>query len=372
MKVAHLTTVDLSLRYLLLAQLEACVERGDEVLGISAPGPDVAFLEGRGVRHVPLGSSTRSMNPLADLRAAWELWRVLRRERPDVLHTHTPKPGVYGRVLGRLAGVPCVVHTTHGLYATPEDRLVKRALVYALEAVASRFSHVELVQNPEDLDLMGRWRIAPRRKLRLLGNGVDLDRFRPPTATERSEVRAELGLADDDVVVGFVGRLVEEKGIPELLTAVEQLGSPFRLLLVGPHDPAKADAVAPAMLEAAEARGTVCTGHRTDSERMYWAMDLFCLPSHREGFPRASMEAAACGLPVVATDIRGCRQVVAPGVTGILVPVGQAMALAAAIGRCAPPAQRAALGESGRHKALAEFDESQVVERVLAAYGPSS
>ena len=137
------------------------------------------FLEARGLRFVELEGSTRSMSLGGDLRAARSLWRILRRERPDVLHTHNPKPGIYGRILGRLAGVPLVVHTTHGLYAAPDDPLPKRLVVYGLEAVASRFSHVELVQNPEDLELMRRWRIAPRRKLRLLGNGVDLDRFRP-------------------------------------------------------------------------------------------------------------------------------------------------------------------------------------------------
>lgn len=365
MKVAHLTTVDLSLRYLLLAQIDACLERGDEVLGISAPGPDVAFLEARGLRHVPLASSTRSMDPLADLRAARELWSVLRAERPDVLHTHNPKPGIYGRILGRLAGVPRVVHTTHGLYATEDDRLAKRAVVYALEAVASRWSHVELVQNPEDLALLARLRIAPRRKLRLLGNGVDLDRFCPPAPSERAAVRAELGLGDGDVVVGLVARLVEEKGVPELVEAVERLGPPHRLLLVGPHDPAKADALPEEVLDRARRGGAVLAGHRTDAERMYWAMDLFCLPSHREGFPRAAMEAAASGLPVVATDIRGCRQVVEPGRTGSLVPVADPSALAAAIREVAGRS----FGTAPRDKAAKDFDERTVVARVLDAYG---
>src|SRR5687767_11454648 len=115
-KIVHLTTVDLSLRYLLLAQIEASVAAGDEVVGISARGPDVPFLESRGMRFVELAGSTRSMNLWADARAARGLWRILRSERPDVLHTHTPKPGVYGRILGRMAGVRRVVHTTHGLY----------------------------------------------------------------------------------------------------------------------------------------------------------------------------------------------------------------------------------------------------------------
>ena len=150
MRVAHLTTTDISLRHLLLAQLRGARAAGHEVIGISAPGPDVAFLEAEGIRHVPLYASTRSMNLRADLQAARELWRVLRRERPDVLHTHNPKPGVYGRIVGRLAGVPVVVNTVHGLYATERDRATKRAVVYGAEAVASRFSDAELVQNPGD------------------------------------------------------------------------------------------------------------------------------------------------------------------------------------------------------------------------------
>ena len=330
-RIAHLTTVDLSLRYLLLAQIDASLAAGDEVIGISARGADVPFLEARGLRFVELAGSTRSMNPRADLRAAWSLWRILRAERPDILHTHNPKPGLYGRVLGRLAGVPRVVHTTHGLYAAPDDRLAKRLVVYGLEAVASRFSHVELVQNPEDLELMRRYRIAPRRKLRLLGNGVDLQRFRPADASTRSRVRAELGLDADDVVVGLVARLVAEKGVPELIDAVERLGAPFRLLLIGPADPEKDDAVGADVLERATNAGAVLTGHRDDVDRLYAAMDIFCLPSHREGFPRAAMEAAASGLPVVATDIRGCRQVVEPGRTGVLVPPQDAAAVAAAL-----------------------------------------
>lgn len=367
-KIAHLTTVDLSLRHLLLAQIDASLAAGDEVVGISARGPDVPFLEARGMRFVELTGSTRSMRLRSDLRAARGLWRILRSERPDVLHTHNPKPGVYGRVVGRLAGVPRVVHTTHGLYADPGDPLPRRLLVYAIEAFASRWSHVELVQNPEDLALMRRWHLASSRKLRLLGNGVDLDRFRPATAEDRTMVRAELGLADDDVVVGLVCRLVAEKGVPELIAAIGRLGPPFRLLLVGPHDPEKADAVTPALLEEARAGGAVVPGHRDDVERLYAAMDVFCLPSHREGFPRAAMEAAASGLPVVATDIRGGRQVVEPGRTGELVPVRDTAALVEALRPLAEAARRARLGAAGREKAIADFDETTVVARVLQAY----
>jgi glycosyltransferase involved in cell wall biosynthesis len=167
-----------------------------------------------------------------------------------------------------------------------------------------------------------------------------------------------------------VGRLVAGKGIPELIDAVSRLGPPFRLLVVGPHDPEKADALPEGLLDQARAAGAVLTGHREDVDRLYAAMDVFCLPSHREGFPRAAMEAAASGLPVVATDVRGCRQVVDAGVTGDLVPVRDAAALALALQPYADPAVRATRGAAGRRKAETDFDEADIVTRVLAAYGP--
>lgn len=373
MRVAHLTTIDISLRYLVLAQLTAVRERGDEAIGISAPGPHVAELEARGIRHVTLPSSARGMDVAADLRAAVELWRILRRERPDVLHTHNPKPGVYGRIVGRLAGVPRVVNTVHGLYATPEDRWAKRAVVYALEAVASRCSHVELVQNEEDLALLTRWRLSAPAKTHLLGNGVDLARFDPGPAAEararRTSARAALGVTDDRVVVGCVGRLVAEKGYPELFAAAERLGDGYVVLAVGPDDPTKADAIDAADRRRGEAAGVRFLGMRTDVDDLYRAMDVFVLPSHREGFPRAAMEAAAMGLPVVATDIRGCRQVVAPGETGALVPVDDVDALVGAIATLGTDAAlRARQGAAARARAEANFDERAVVAIVLDAY----
>jgi glycosyltransferase involved in cell wall biosynthesis len=152
----------------------------------------------------------------ADLAAAREFLGICRRLRPDVVHTHNPKPGVYGRIAARLAGVPVVVNTVHGLYAQPDDPLPKRTVVYGLERLAATCSDAELLQNAEDLPVLRRLRV-PERKLHLLGNGVDLSRFDPAAhAGRRARVRAELGVADDEVVVGLVGRLVAEKGYREV------------------------------------------------------------------------------------------------------------------------------------------------------------
>jgi glycosyltransferase involved in cell wall biosynthesis len=370
-KVVHLTTVDSSLRYLLGPQLTAVRDRGGDAVGVSAPGTDVESLRRDGIRHVPLTASTREMDPLADLRAAAQLWRILRRERPDVLHTHNPKPGLYGRVVGRLARVPIVVNTNHGLYATEDDGRLRRTVVLGLEAVAARFSHAELIQNPEDLDVLVRRRVNRRSRTRLLGNGIDLDRFRPGALAprERAALRAELGAGADDVVVGMVGRLVAEKGVLELLAAARLLDDRFVVVVIGPDDPAKPDALDRDTVREAEAAGVRFLGLREDVDRLYGAMDLFVLPSWREGFPRAAMEAAASGLPVIATDVRGCRQVVDHEITGLLVPLRDPDALAKAIHSLGEdPATRAAYGAAGATKACREFDERRVVQTVLDAY----
>jgi len=368
-KVAHVTTVDMSLRYLLLPQLRAVIDGGGQAVGISAPGPWVPALEALGIRFRPLPSSTRSFAPAADLRAAYELWRVLRDERPDVLHTHNPKPGLYGRVVARLAGVPIVVNTVHGLYAAPDDRLPKRILVYVLEAIASRFSDAELVQNPEDLALLRSYRIAPNAEL--LGNGIDLTRFdreRLPVST-RAAVRAALGVTDDQIVIGTIGRLVREKGYPELFEAVARLDPDrFVLACVGGDDPEKADALDRGLVDAARAGGVRFLGHRDDVERLLTGFDVFVLASHREGYPRAAMEAASMGLPIVATDIRGCREIVDPGVNGVLVPVEDASALARAFEALDDSDRRSEYGRASRARACERFDERAVVQRVLAAY----
>jgi glycosyltransferase involved in cell wall biosynthesis len=367
MKIAHLTTIDMSLRYLLLPQLEAAKELGESI-GISADGVFVPELEERGIRHIALASSTRGMNLLADLKAIGQLWKILRRERPDVLHTHNPKPGVYGRIVGRLAGVPIVVNTVHGLYATPESSLLKRVVVYSLEWIASRFSDAELIQSPEDFDLLSRRGIMPRSKLRLLGNGVDLERFRAnPEA--RQLVRSELGLSDSQIAVGLVARLVEEKGVPELIEAASRLDDRYVVLIVGPRDNEKSDAVSEELLARAEADGMRFLGMRKDVDRIYQGIDIFVLPSHREGFPRAAMEAAASGLPVIATDIRGCRQVVEDGVNGYLFPVRDVDALTAAITRVGDDeVLRARMSRASVDRARANFDERQIVDRVMGAY----
>jgi glycosyltransferase involved in cell wall biosynthesis/ribosomal protein S18 acetylase RimI-like enzyme len=372
--VVHVTTTDMSLELLLGPQLEELVGRGFDVFGASAPGPYVDALTARGVRHVALEHATRRMAPAEDAQALVELVRLFRALRPDIVHTHNPKPGWYGRIAARLARVPVVVNTVHGLYALPEDPLAKRAVVYALERVAAAASDAELLQNEEDLPVLLRLGI-PEARCTILGNGIDLQRFDPArvSAEDVRTARAELGATGpDDVVVGAVGRLVREKGYPELFEAAAQLRATMpqvRVAVIGPDEHDKADGLTPEDRARASDAGVRFLGARHDVVRLYRAMDVLVLASHREGFPRAPMEASAMGVPVVATDIRGCRQAVDSDVTGYLVPVRDPDALAAAIARLASePETRRRMGAAARRKAERDFDQQRCVDLTEATY----
>jgi glycosyltransferase involved in cell wall biosynthesis len=372
--VVHVTTTDMSLELLLGPQLARIRDAGFDVVGASAPGPFVEALQARGIRHIALRHATRSMAPMDDARALGELYTLFRDLRPDVVHTHNPKPGVYGRLAARAARVPVVVNTVHGLYALPGDPLHKRALVYGLERVAAACSDAELLQNEEDVPTL-RGLGIPEARLTVIGNGIDLARFDRArfSAADRAAARAELGArSDTDIVVGAVGRLVREKGYVELFRAAALLRTQapeVRIAVIGPDDDAKADGLdANDRADAAEAEVRFL-GHRRDVDRLYTGMDLLVLPSHREGFPRAPMEAAAMGVPAVATDIRGCRQAVTHGVTGVLVPVRDPVALAGAIaGLAHDPVRRRAMAAAASEKARREFDQERCVVLTVSTY----
>jgi ribosomal protein S18 acetylase RimI-like enzyme len=230
------------------------------------------------------------------------------------------------------------------------------------------------VQSSEDVDTLLRIGV-PRHKVHLLGNGIDLTRFDPDRVTPEAVAafRRELGAENGDVVCGVVGRLVREKGYGEVFDAAARLRDrlpQLRVVVIGPSDPEKADALSEAEIGAASAAGVRFLGFRDDVEQLYAAMDVYVLASYREGFPRSAMEAAAMGVPVVATDIRGCRQVVDDGVTGLLVPPRNSHLLAAAIERVTVDSElRARLGSAARKKAVREFDQRDVIDLTLRVYG---
>jgi glycosyltransferase involved in cell wall biosynthesis len=371
-RLIQLATSDLTLSWLLGPQLRAFAAAGYEVIALSAGGRYVSDLESWGIEHRTLRNATRSFDPVRDLRLLPELRRLFAELEPDIVHTHTPKPGYIGRLAARTSRVPVIVHTVHGIFAVPEDPWAKKTIVYALDRLASSCSDIELLQNPEDLPVLRRLRV-PEHKLRVLGNGVDLSRFDPTRidSAQTAAVRAELGMAPDDLVCGVVGRLVWEKGYRHVFDAAARLRHEMpqlKFVVVGPV--ADRDAVPREELDRVAALGNVrFLGLRDDVEQLYSAMDLYVLASFREGFPRSAMEAAAMGLPLVVTNIRGCRQVVDDGVNGVLVNVRDSNALTAAIIALArDPLLRQRMGRASTEKAKREFDQQRVIDITLEVY----
>jgi len=372
-RVAHVTTVDLSLRFLLLGQLTRLRDEGFDVAAISAPGPWTQDLEREGIRHIPWPHATRAWNPKADVLALRELYEIFGRERFHLVHTHNPKPGVMGRIAARVARVPCVVNTVHGLYATPDDPARKRIPVMALEWLAARFSDLEMYQSREDLDWARRIHLVRRSRSLLLGNGIDVSFFDPAAVDQAraSRLREELGIPEGSLVVGTVARLVAEKGYRELFAAASQVrtSSPnVRFLAVGDVDPEKADTLTPA--EIARAREDfVFVGWREDVRDLLAVIDVFVLASWREGVPRSALEAAAMAKPLILTDIRGCREVARHGTEGLLVPPRSSSDLARAINTLVEDSGlRGQLGTAARARAEQLIDEAQVADRVVSSY----
>lgn len=350
----------MSLALLLGTELAVDVEMGHEVFGISAPGPYVDRIESLGVVHVPLNALTRSWNLRSDLAAFRALLQTIRGLSLDVLHTHNPKTGVMGRIAGRLAGVPVVVNTCHGLWAQPEDRFAKRAFVYALEGLAARFSDYELFQNAADMATL---RVALKRgRHRVVGNGVDLERFAPdPVGGGR--VREELGINDDQLLVGTVGRRVREKGLAEFTEMARGLADKAIFVWIGPEDDSQPVGDFPGR------ESVRFLGERTDMPAVYAALDVFVLASHREGFSRASMEAAACGTAMVLTDIRGCREVGHDGIHLLLVAPYRSDELALSVERLlSDPSLRSSLATAARDRAAKEFNQRSVARASLDTY----
>jgi len=377
MKVAHVTTVGVSLYGLLINQMRSLREEGYEIVAISSPSSFAPAIEAVGFRHIAV-PITRNITPVADLISLWRLWRVMRRERFAIVHTHTPKAGLLGQLAARLAGVPLVVNTVHGFYLHSGMNPVARRIYLLLEKLAATCSDRILSQNAEDIEIAVRERVCRREKIKFLGNGIDLTQFNPDaiSAENVERLRAELRLRSSAPVVGFVGRLAaKRKGFADFLAAAQEISvrvPDCQFLVVGESDRGKADAME---ASAAGAHGIAerCAfaGQRDYSElpAFYKLMNVLVLPSIFEGLPRAVMEASAMGVPAVVTDVKGNREAVLDGYNGLIVPLGDLRALAAAVVRLLTDKELAAqMGVKGRAMALERFDEQAVFAIVKSEY----
>jgi len=371
LKIAQVAAADITVEVLLRDQIHALEQMGHQVTAVCSPGPRTDAIRSHGIELEVL-PITRELSPMQDVRTLISLRNFFRERRFDVVHTHTPKAGLLGPIAARWAKVPVVVHTIHGLLFHDRMPLSRQVLFWFPEKVTASFSHRLLSQSGEDI-LTATRVLCAEEKIRYLGNGVDVNHFAPDPQL-RAVQRADLGFAETDFVLGAAGRLVYEKGYGELFDAAEQLiarHSKVRLLMVAPLDPDQKDAIPARRLEKLKQSGTATFLPWQDEMRnWYAAMDVFVLPSYREGIPRACMEAAAMGVPVIASNIRGCREVVRDGKTGLLVPLRSPAALVQAVEQLMEnEAQRRRFGAAARDHVVSHFNQDQVLERLRVFYG---
>ena len=379
LKICQLCAVDFTLKHFLTALIDGMRAEGWQVTAVCSDGPFVPALRAAGyaIETLPIA---RSLNPFKSAVALYRLWCLFRREGFDVLHAHTPVAALLGRIAARLAGIPMIVYTAHGFYFHDGMPPLRRAVFTWIEWCGARLTSLLFTQSEEDARSAIEKRFLPAARVIAIGNGVNITHFDPArgsranAAAAGGNLRAQWGVPAGAVLIGMIGRMVAEKGYPEFFDAAKivaaQDSSTF-FVAVGERlasDHAAAIDTALAAAKAALGARLILTGLRTDIAEVLDAIDIFTLPSHREGMPRTIIEAMLMGKPVVATNIRGSREEVVAGQTGLLTPVGDAGALAGALLQLsADAALRRQMGAAGRVRALQLYDETNVVARQIDA-----
>lgn len=374
-KVIHVTTVPASLVFL-RGQPRYMRERGIDLQVASSPGEELdAYAREEGVQATAIPMA-RAITPFADLRSLARLWALFRRERPDIVHSHTPKGGLLGTIAATAAGVPVRIYHMRGLPlmgATGGKRWLLTLTERVSCALATEVLCVSHSLRAVALDL----KLTRPERIRVLaggsGQGVDATgQFNPDRFDERAraKARAALDLPERALVYGFVGRVVRDKGIHELADAWKKVRAELpdaHLVIAGPLEPQ--DPIAPEVHEELRRDPRVrLVGPTKNTPAIYAAVDVVVLPTYREGFPNVPLEAAAMQLPVVATRIPGCVDAVEDGITGTLVPAKNAELLAEAMLAYHSAELRETHGAAGRRRVVSSFARETIWQALAETY----
>ncbi len=367
-KLIYLVTEDWYFLSHRLPMARAARDAGFEVVVATRIGDGQAAIAAEGFRVVPLDWQRGSANPLRELGAVAAIYRLYRRERPDIVHHVAMKPVLEGSLAAFLARVPAVVNALTGLgyLFIGKDglaRLLGPAVRCALALLLARGKNWRVVmQNPDDLDtLVGHGIVQRDASVLIPGSGVDLHRFAPSPEPP------------GPVTAALVGRMLWDKGVGELVEAqriLKRRGVPLRIRLAGPLDTENPAAIPRATLEGWVKEGVVeWLGQVKDVAALWRETAIAVLPSYREGLPKALLEAAAAGRPMVASDVPGCREIVKHDTTGLLAPPRNAQALADALARLAGDAAlRQRLGTAARRLAEQRFGEAAIASATVELY----
>ena len=331
-KLIRITTVPISFKVLLKGQLRFMASNGFDVKGVSSEGEELKEVrENEGIVMEAINMS-RKITPFQDLKSLWEMWNFLRKEKPQIVHTHTPKAGIIGMLAARLAGVPHRLHTVAGL-PLMEATGIKRKILNFVEKLTYS-SATRVYPNSKGLyDFILQNNFTQSNKLKIIANGssngINTTFFSPDQVSETEWValREKLNIQPDDFVFVFVGRIVSDKGINELIKAFSELQAVennelmgIKLLLVGglenDLDPLNPETLA----EINQNKDIISVGFQQDVRPFFAISDALAFPSYREGFPNVVMQAGAMGLPSIVSDINGCNEIIVEGENGLIIP----------------------------------------------------
>lgn len=341
-------------------------DAGADVVIAARVRADADRIRAASLRVAPIRLERSGRNPLYDLRTLCDLIKLYRRERPDLVHHVALKPVLYGSIAAWITGVPAIVNALGGMgflfiATSPAARFLRGTVQVLFRLLMNRRNSRMILQNPDDMNLLADAAKVRRDRLVLIrGSGVNIDEYKPGAPAEGPPIAV------------CASRMLRDKGIVELVEAARLLrsrGVAIRIRLVGPTDDNPAS-ISEEILTRWAAEGAVeVVGASDDVAGEYARASIAVLPSYREGLPKALLEAAAAGLPMVATDVPGCREICRNEETGILVPVRTVEPLADALERLAKDAElRSRLGANGRRAVELDFAEPIIVKQTLDLY----
>ena len=374
MKICYIASVDTTIRFILFHHIKLLKKEGYDVHIVCSAGKLIKDVEKEGIK-VKIINFKRKISPISDIITLIRLFLYFKKEKFDIIHTHTPKPGLLGQLAAKMAGVPIIINSVLGFYFQKEDSWLKRRFFILIEKIAASCSDLIFSINREDIETMVKENICLPSKIKYLGGWVDVSRFNPSNFSDEFIIskKKELGIPSQAKVIGIVARLVKEKGYFDLFDAFSRVLKQFPdviLLVIGPEDLEKKDGFSPDVIDKYHFEEKVIfLGEQININQFYSLMDIFVLPSHREGIGISILEASAMEKPVISTNIRGCREAVENGKTGILVPVKNSEKLAKAIVYLfLNPEKAKEMGRKGREKVLREFDERKIFSRIKKEY----
>ena len=374
MKILQVCAVDFTVKHFLKPLIKFLTAQGFDVVTACSDGEFFSEMEKEGLKMKAIPFS-RSTNVLSHLRALYLLRKYLVKERFDIIHVHTPIVGLIGRIAGVLAGVLIRIYTAHGFYFHDDMPPLKRKVFVNLEKFGHKFGHFIFTQSDEDRQTAIKEGICRDNEILTIGNGVDIDRFNPERISEDTlnKLRSEFGFTKENKVIAIIGRIVREKGYFEFFQAAKnilEIKPEIRFLVIGEALKSEHDVSRKEILDFVEKVGIRSAvrfvGMREDIPELLMLSDIYTLPSYREGMPRSIIEAMAMEKPVATTNIRGCREEVVDGETGIIIPLRDATALSKALLEFLNNPQKALeFGKRGRLRVGKFFSEKIVLGRQM-------